>query len=186
MKPHVDLTGRRFGRLVVSGLHSVKPVHWNCRCDCGGTTIVRAGNLTEGNTRSCGCLRREAPWMRGDDLNGLRFGKLVVLGLRSRNPAKWACRCDCGTEKAIFAASLKNGGTKSCGCGRSAVEDLAGRRFGKLVARGLRSRNPTIWDCLCDCGTEKAIRASNLKNGNSRSCGCSRRKPRKPKLSGAE
>jgi len=54
--------GQRFGQLTVvarsprrEGTKSV----WVCRCDCGADTEVRAGSLTSGNTRSCGCLRRE-------------------------------------------------------------------------------------------------------------------------------
>jgi hypothetical protein len=30
-----------------------------CRCECGKEVKVQANNLTSGNTRSCGCLRRE-------------------------------------------------------------------------------------------------------------------------------
>ena len=29
-----------------------------------------------------------------------------------------------------------------------------------------------LWLCLCECGDRKLIRASSLKNGNSKSCGC--------------
>jgi hypothetical protein len=31
-----------------------------CRCDCGNEATVRGASLARGNTRSCGCLRREA------------------------------------------------------------------------------------------------------------------------------
>ena len=30
---------------------------WFCRCDCGGTTIVHRGNLKNGSTNSCKCIR---------------------------------------------------------------------------------------------------------------------------------
>lgn len=30
-----------------------------CRCTCGTETVVRAANLVSGDTKSCGCLRRE-------------------------------------------------------------------------------------------------------------------------------
>jgi hypothetical protein len=30
---------------------------WECRCSCGGTTIVRTVDLVYGHTKSCGCLR---------------------------------------------------------------------------------------------------------------------------------
>jgi len=57
----IDITGVRFGRLVVierSGNNS-KPVKWNCKCDCGNNVIVTGNNLKNGHTRSCGCLARE-------------------------------------------------------------------------------------------------------------------------------
>lgn len=63
----IDLTGRRFGRLTVierSGSAYVgydrqhRPL-WRCQCDCGTECIVMGQNLTQGQTRSCGCLRRE-------------------------------------------------------------------------------------------------------------------------------
>lgn len=57
----MDLTGERFGRLTV--LYSVDTTRnatlWHCRCDCGVEKNVTAGKLRSGNTRSCGCLRRE-------------------------------------------------------------------------------------------------------------------------------
>ena len=56
----VDLTGQRFGKLT-----AIKPtddrrnrsVMWECKCDCGNTTYIRAASLRTGNTTSCGCLR---------------------------------------------------------------------------------------------------------------------------------
>lgn len=56
-----DLTGRRFGRLVVLGWagYSKQNAAWVCRCDCGGEKIAGGGNLVGGRTQSCGCLFRE-------------------------------------------------------------------------------------------------------------------------------
>lgn len=57
-------------------------------------------------------------------------------------------------------------------------EDLAGRRFGKLVAvsREMRvmpsGKSLGGWICRCDCGTEKWVPSTSLKSGHSRSCGC--------------
>lgn len=36
-----------------------KHPYWNCGCDCGNGKIVRGSYLTGGQTKSCGCLRRE-------------------------------------------------------------------------------------------------------------------------------
>lgn len=57
-----DLTGQRFGRLVVvrdSEKRSAGAVVWECRCDCGNVVFVRRNSLTDGETKSCGCLNKE-------------------------------------------------------------------------------------------------------------------------------
>lgn len=55
----LDLTGQRFGRLLVKCLsHIDKQRHsnWSCLCDCGESKVVTRGNLKKGNVKSCGCL----------------------------------------------------------------------------------------------------------------------------------
>lgn len=63
-----DLTGKRFGRLVVlssdgycAKSHSFK---WICLCDCGKTKTVLGGNLKTGKTVSCGCYSSEQKSLR--------------------------------------------------------------------------------------------------------------------------
>ena len=61
-KKALDLTGKKFGRLLVLepiGRNKRLEVLWKCRCDCGNETIVKTAFLTHGHTRSCGCLQRE-------------------------------------------------------------------------------------------------------------------------------
>lgn len=59
----IDLTGQRFGRLVVlERCETVKHgdhVKWLCQCDCGNTIKVASNCLRFDNTRSCGCLKIE-------------------------------------------------------------------------------------------------------------------------------
>ena len=58
----IDLTGQRFGRLVVkSRAENSKSgkARWNCVCDCGRETKVKGSLLKNGKTKSCGCLRKE-------------------------------------------------------------------------------------------------------------------------------
>ena len=58
----IDLTGQRFGRLVAlkpTGERSGNNVVWLCRCDCGEIRNISSGNLQNGHSKSCGCLRRE-------------------------------------------------------------------------------------------------------------------------------
>lgn len=63
MGQKIDLTGQRFGRLVVVCESPKKPpskaIRWLCRCDCGNLKTVAAFSLNNGSTRSCGCLRKE-------------------------------------------------------------------------------------------------------------------------------
>lgn len=60
-----DLTGKKFGRLTVEVFagRSRKGGHfiWKCICDCGKSKIVLGQSLRDGNTKSCGCLKRENP-----------------------------------------------------------------------------------------------------------------------------
>ena len=58
-----DLTGRRFGRLVVLKRtndhvkkNGNKQTVFLCRCDCGNVRKVLAYNLKNGHSLSCGCL----------------------------------------------------------------------------------------------------------------------------------
>ena len=59
----IDMTGERFGRLVVVGRAPFRPgdkgARWVCRCDCGGYTVVSRSSLVCGTTCSCGCLKNE-------------------------------------------------------------------------------------------------------------------------------
>lgn len=58
---YTDLTGRKFGRLLVESYVGRKgtDTQWLCRCDCGNSKIVNGHYLTGGRTKSCGCLLRE-------------------------------------------------------------------------------------------------------------------------------
>lgn len=58
--------------------------------------------------------------------------------------------------------------------------DLTGQRFGRLTAiepAGTRQTSGVksmFWRCVCDCGKETVVPASNLRSGGTRSCGCLR------------
>jgi hypothetical protein len=69
MPRYQDLTGRTFGRLVVVSLGvatrkastGARIIRWNCKCECGNEALqVAAASLTNGRSRSCGCLRLES------------------------------------------------------------------------------------------------------------------------------
>ena len=57
----INLTGNRFGRLVVIERQGRIGAHaaWRCACDCGNEAIVRGDHLRHGKTHSCRCLEKE-------------------------------------------------------------------------------------------------------------------------------
>ena len=60
MSASKDLTGQRFGKLVVierAGSNKHKCCVWKCKCDCGNITYTTTQYLKKGDTRSCGCIR---------------------------------------------------------------------------------------------------------------------------------
>lgn len=189
MAKHAELTGKKFGLLTVLEATSQRQdgyLVWHCRCDCGREILVNTKHLTRGTVTDCGCVLRSGArhGPAAEDLTGQRFGMLTVeapapaQGGRTR----WLCRCDCGNTHIVAARNLKAGKVTSCGCkgvGRSMAEDLAGRRFGRLVAlypTTRRDRRGTVcWYCRCDCGTCLEVSRNDLIQGEYRSCGCLQR-----------
>ena len=61
-KKFIDLTGQRFGRLLVKERvfsENSQQVKWRCLCDCGKETFPTTSHLRSGHTKSCGCLGLE-------------------------------------------------------------------------------------------------------------------------------
>lgn len=61
------------------------------------------------------------------NLQGVRFGRLVVLrkAASRKGHAMWYCQCDCGNEILTLSASLRSNRTTSCGCARRELVALA-------------------------------------------------------------
>lgn len=57
----IDLTGKKFGKLTT--IKRISPVgervKWLCKCDCGNELEAYATYLSNGDTESCGCLKKE-------------------------------------------------------------------------------------------------------------------------------
>jgi hypothetical protein len=77
--PGRNLIGKIFGKLNVirEGESSNKSRLWVCRCSCGNEIPVASRLLNSGNTKSCGCLRKDHSNV--PDLTGKVFGYLTVL-----------------------------------------------------------------------------------------------------------
>jgi len=142
-----DLTGMRFGRLVVKKFVGVVSSHvrWGCLCDCGKSIVVRRSNLLTGNTLSCGCMGMAGRQMK--DLSGKTFGRLRVVGFdRRARPGKayWRCICECGKTVCVLGDDLKNGSSRSCGCLRSEVSRELKTVHGQ-AKKGAETRTFTSW-----------------------------------------
>lgn len=85
-----DIGGLKFGRLTaikVVGKTSDNRPAWICRCECGKTVTVSEHNLKRGNTKSCGCIKREAH-LRSHYKHGLCGTRLYRIWTNMRS------RCD--------------------------------------------------------------------------------------------
>ncbi len=175
MAKAIDLTGRRFGKLTVTGLNPApyispggKPTRrWDCVCDCGTHVTVLQNQLTtkRNPTQSCGCSRLLANLLTNksghfEDLTGRRFGRLTVLESAllekpeaNGNKTGWRCRCDCGKEIIIPRRALISSKTQSCGC-------LIGEKARERVAHDVKQFDGT---------TVTAIRPERPANSNSKS-----------------
>ena len=94
VRENPDLTEQVFGKLTVIELdqESSGGRKWICKCSCGNTVSVREYNLKSGNTKSCGCTRKEKSSVRNlnvkqvktrDNQGGVYYfqpGEIVLKG----------------------------------------------------------------------------------------------------------
>lgn len=184
MPAKIDLTGQRFGRLLILELTNKRAASghkvWQCQCSCGKIVYVSSNSLRRGRTKSCGCLHKElTSKLFLKDLTGKKFGRLLILKLEQKrsNAGKtmYKCLCDCGNIVSVLANSFTTSGhTQSCGCIVREMGEIAGQRFGRLVAlnRAFVRDGNYFWKCQCDCGNIVFVNLQNLKFEVTKSCGC--------------
>jgi hypothetical protein len=54
-------------------------------------------------------------------------------------------------------------------------QELIGQQFERLLvisAAGRDKWGKSLWLCRCNCGVERIVEGTNLKSGNTKSCGC--------------
>ena len=116
------------------------------------------------------------------DITGQQFGELTVLGYAEtiKSCAYWKCQCSCGNIVKVRGDHLRHGQTKSCGCkvasyvSNSRHISLVGKRFGRLsvISDCGKQGLDYVYKCKCDCGNETLVLGTNLRTGNTKSCGC--------------
>lgn len=108
----IDLTGKKFGRLVVIKRveNHISPdgsvfAQWLCECDCGNSVVVFSRNLRNGNTKSCGCYFTEKLKKRLTK-HGFRYSKLYYIWI--------AIKARCYNKKNIGYKNYGGRGIKVC------------------------------------------------------------------------
>ena len=186
VKPKKDIIGEIFGYLTILELvgkceeNKSRVVYYKAKCICGNLLVVSSQDLFKGDTKSCGCFKKESS---SNDLRNMRFGKLTALYTivrKERNKSKsnyWYCLCDCGTYHTVSSHSLLTGSVTSCGC--SLVEKQQDN-FDKVSAMGMIGYLEPIKLlpsgrvlCLCHgCNNTVERKANSLITKEIKSCGC--------------
>ena len=163
MSTIIDLTGQRFGNLVVLGNPQRKNSHtyWDCICDCGKTISTTSNALRRGRAKSCGCSRKTRWDVEFEkEYAGKKFGRLTPVkrihcSENEHGRPFIECICDCGKTTRVSATALKAGSIKSCGCYNregslkpGATHMLSGTRLYRIwenmIAR-CENRNSDSW-----------------------------------------
>lgn len=142
----IDITGRRFGQLVVikraKQTTQYQQPKWQCRCDCGAVCYVRSGELRYGDTTSCGCY----------NLSLLKKHNHTTHTAKSRTYRAWsAMRQRC--ENVNCKAYPRYGGRGIVVCKRwqkfeNFLEDM-GELPPKLTLERKNNNGPYVkWNCV--------------------------------------
>ena len=192
MGKKIDLTGQVFGKLTVlkEGERKNGKLYWTCQCECGNIKDIYGYSLRKGDTISCGQCKKEKPLNPEDNLVGKIFNYLTVIKYEGSKPdgqgkfrRYWTCQCECGNTISVSTTDLKDGHIKSCGCKtheiqqKNKMKDIQNQRFGKLIAlepdfEKSKNSHGIVWLCKCDCGNNAYVKATQLLQGKTKSCGC--------------
>lgn len=131
------------------------------------------------------------------NLIGNTYGELTVIKQgedkicgknKTYHRRQWICKCSCGKECVVQEDLLLCGRKKSCGhlkrdamirAAKTRSKDLEGKQFGNLLVNkrieddvSKNGRHYVVYECTCLlCGRKKNVRANNLTNGSTKTCG---------------
>jgi uncharacterized protein YerC len=158
---------------------------WNvqCLCDCGNTKILHFQGLKKGVKKgsipSCGCVMKNRivnteGFERDHTIKNISIeDKRIIV----KKMILEGCRNKQIISKTGYSESFISKLRKGLGLNHYTIDKIEiGRKFGKLTVVGIDENNMTKHRkvlCDCECGTKnKSIGYSNIKNGDTVSCGC--------------
>ena len=122
MSKSIDITGKRFGRLVVIEKSNEKRygrLSWKCQCDCGNYIVVATQSLNSGETKSCGCLSKEIAAKR-------------LLKLKNDIEVEEKRKRICGIHDGTMECSLTNKPTKA---NKTGIRGVTISQSGRFIAK---------------------------------------------------
>lgn len=157
-RSNADMTGRRFGRwLVTSRAANLNGQWaWHCHCDCGSIGVVRGNPLRRGASLSCGCLAAELAGAR-NRTHGMRKTTTYKAWGSMRE------RCLCEWHKSY----PRYGGRGIRICQRwldsfeSFLEDMGARPPGMSIDRKDNDGDYTPTNCRWATGKQQCRNKSN-------------------------
>lgn len=177
--PKRDLTGIKLGNLEV--LYYTKKGRWMCKCTCGketcrGMVEVRGWDIIQGRRQGCSATSKE------EDLTNKQINELFVI--KKNGDGTWLCKCYCGNIVSLADRGLRSRTTKTCGHNFSSYIDMKDQIFGELTAKKYLGNG--MWECECSCGKVIEARGTDIRSGNTRSCGHTRAKSHTINLKGKQ
>ena len=161
--------GDRVGKLVV--IEKIDNKEWyKCKCDCGVIKLVQAFKLKKNLINSCGNCNK-------NELKGAVINNWLILEQtnETNNGYYYKCKCvKCGAITRKRLGEIKT--VKGSYCSNCHLDNsIIGQKFSKLTVLEQNwddKLRRTYCTCLCDCGQIVKVQKDNLKNGNTKSCGC--------------
>lgn len=192
----IDITGKRFGKLVVTAMaddyyspSGNRLSRCECLCDCGNTCIVNMSALITGATQSCGCLKNVRGLLKDDkevmkkyDFEKNKGVDLDSLMTCSNEKVWWKCEV-CGNSW-LAVVSSQTDKKKQHGCpycaGRLPIKgktDLASQHSDLLIEWDYNKNDISpddvscfstkkIWWKCAKCGHSWQQTVANRVNGS--------------------